>query len=253
MIVLAVLGLAIGIAYATANRSLLDARQAQENAEASQLVQSQIEALRTMTLDPAPNNIFQPGPYCVTQTPPYAVLPSGSGGCNIGAIPYTLTITYTNVPSDTFTVKATWPDVSGDGSNDTVTMNYRLHTPNTAAFVAPPVIPPTPPTATISASPTSVAMGSSSTLTWSSTNTSSCTASGAWSGSQPTSGSASTGSLSSTSSFTITCAGTNGGNAAASTTVNVTCPVGQTGTPPVCGTCPWYDTGIYPNCQPASL
>ena len=46
MIVLAVLGLAIGIAYAAANRSLENARQAQENAEAVQLATTEYEPKR---------------------------------------------------------------------------------------------------------------------------------------------------------------------------------------------------------------
>lgn len=250
MIVLAVLGLAIGLAYSTAHRSLLDARQAQENSEATQMVQSQIEALRTMTQSAAPNNIFQGGPYCLSQTAPYTIITGNS--CTFGAIGYHIDITYTASPTDTFTVKATWPDIFGEG-NDTVTMNYRLHTPNPAAFAPPPVTPPPPPTVSLSASPTSVAEGSASTLTWSSNNASlGCVALGAWSGSKPTSGSQSTGALSTASTFTLVCSGA-GGNASASATVNVTCPVGQTGTPPNCGTCPAWETGTYPNCQPFSF
>lgn len=248
MIVLAVLGLAIGISYATANRSLLNARQAQENSEATQLVQSQIEGLRTMTQDPA-NNIFQGGPYCLSQAAPYVILTGN--GCNFGSIGYHIDITYTDSPTDTFTVKTTWPNVLGEG-NDTVTMTYRLHTPTPAAFAAPPVIPPPPPTVNLSASPSSVSEGSSSTLTWFSTNASlGCTALGAWSGSKPTSGSQSTGSLSTTSTYSLVCTGA-GGSASASRTVTVTCSPGETGTPPNCGTCEWYQTGVYPDCQPIS-
>lgn len=46
MIVLAVLGSAISLSYATANRSLRNARQAQDNSYATQLAQAQIEHLR---------------------------------------------------------------------------------------------------------------------------------------------------------------------------------------------------------------
>lgn len=48
LIVLAVLGLAMSISYATATRSLLQAREAQENGVATVLLQSQIERLRTL-------------------------------------------------------------------------------------------------------------------------------------------------------------------------------------------------------------
>ncbi len=80
------------------------------------------------------------------------------------------------------------------------------------------------PTVTLSASPSTVVSGNSSTLTWSSTNATSCTASGGWGGSQPINGSASTGNLTSKQTFTLTCTGT-GGNASQSATVSVTQPV----------------------------
>jgi prepilin-type N-terminal cleavage/methylation domain-containing protein len=124
MMVLAVLGLAISISYATANRSLLDARQAQENAQATALAQSQIEALRTLT--PATNTptIFQAGPYCIS--PSYTVITGSS--CNRGSIPYSIAVSWTTSPStgSTFTITVTWPDVEGQG-NDTVTLVYRLY------------------------------------------------------------------------------------------------------------------------------
>ena len=68
-----------------------------------------------------------------------------------------------------------------------------------------------PPTISFSANPTSVLVGSESTLTWSSSNASSCAASGAWSGSRPTSGSENvTITTVGDSSFTITCSGEGG-------------------------------------------
>jgi hypothetical protein len=83
--------------------------------------------------------------------------------------------------------------------------------------------PPSPPTVSLSASPTTVSSGQSSTLTWSSTNATGCTASGAWSGSKATSGSASTGALNQTSTYSMTC--TNGtSSATASSTVTVSAP-----------------------------
>ena len=65
-------------------------------------------------------------------------------------------------------------------------------------------------TVAITASPTSVASGGSSSLAWSSSNATSCAASGAWSGSRATAGSASTGALTATTSFTLTCTGAGG-------------------------------------------
>lgn len=80
--------------------------------------------------------------------------------------------------------------------------------------------PPPSPTVTLSANPTSVTAGGSSTLNWSSTNATSCTASGGWTGTKATSGSGSVGPLSATTSFNLACTG-QGGTANTSTTVTV--------------------------------
>jgi prepilin-type N-terminal cleavage/methylation domain-containing protein len=133
MVVLAVLGMAIGISYATANASLLETRQAQENSEATELAQSQIEALRTLTQPGATPNIFaSAGPYCLVAAPPSYSLDTGSS-CAIsgGSFNYTISVMYlspvTNPTTpDQFTVNVTWPDVQGYG-NDQVTLVYRVH------------------------------------------------------------------------------------------------------------------------------
>ena len=136
MMVLAVLGMAIGISYATANRSLLNARQAQENSEATGLVQSQLEALRSMapngTADPT-KNVFRAGDYCI-DTSTYKIVPYVAGGpCHFkpeGDINssglYDIRVHYNSGANDTFTAVATWDDVLGDGQ-DAVTLIYRTH------------------------------------------------------------------------------------------------------------------------------
>jgi hypothetical protein len=86
---------------------------------------------------------------------------------------------------------------------------------------------PAPPDVTLTASPTSVVYGASSTLTWSSTDATSCTASGAWAGAQATAGSISTGALTASSTYTITCSGA-GGTASQSVTVMVSSPAAPT-------------------------
>ncbi len=76
------------------------------------------------------------------------------------------------------------------------------------------------PTVSLSATPSSVPKGSSSTLAWSSTNASSCTASGGWNGTKATSGSQSSGAISATKTFTLSCTGI-GGTARRSVVVTV--------------------------------
>ena len=131
MIVLAVLGFAISIAYATANRSLLNARQAQENSQATEIVQSQFENLRTLTT--ASPSIFRLAPFCLNASGlPIVYSPVT---CVYAPNPlYTLQISFSGTVSPdpnaggTFTVVATWPDVEGQG-NDTVRTSYRLYAP----------------------------------------------------------------------------------------------------------------------------
>lgn len=77
------------------------------------------------------------------------------------------------------------------------------------------------PRVVLTASPTSIMEGQSTTLTWSSTNATSCTASGAWSGSQATSGTATeTPTATGTDTYTLTCTGA-GGSANQSVTLTV--------------------------------
>lgn len=80
------------------------------------------------------------------------------------------------------------------------------------------------PTATLSASPTSIISGQSSTLTWSSTNATSCNAVGGFSTGGRTSGTASTGALTSTQNYQITCTGAGGSVSSNVVTVTVVQP-----------------------------
>ena len=87
------------------------------------------------------------------------------------------------------------------------------------ATLSPQAASPAAPTVNLSANPTSIQTGGSTTVAWSSTNTTSCVASGAWSGSQPLSGQT-TISPPSTATYTLTCSGA-GGSTAKSVTVSV--------------------------------
>jgi hypothetical protein len=77
------------------------------------------------------------------------------------------------------------------------------------------------PTVTLIASPTAVASGGSSTLTWSAANATACTATGGWSGAKPTSGAQGTGALSATSSYYLSCTGPGGVSAVSTATVTI--------------------------------
>ncbi|HXR49544.1 MAG TPA: vWA domain-containing protein [Verrucomicrobiae bacterium] len=158
--VLAILSSAIGISYATANRGLLSARQAQENSQMTENVQTQIEFLRTLaplgTNDStssaynAADNIYYPsGAYCLKNLPATPTIETNASNCwfPAGAFQYQLLIyNCNNMPADghcintilttdTFVVEATWPDVTGNGT-DTATQAYRVHPPTGIAALS---------------------------------------------------------------------------------------------------------------------
>ena len=78
------------------------------------------------------------------------------------------------------------------------------------------------PTISLTASPSSISAGQSSTLSWSTSNATGCVGSGGWSGTMSTGGSASV-APGSTTSYTLACTGS-GGSATKSVTVSVTAP-----------------------------
>ncbi len=160
---MAVLGSAIGISYATANRSLLNARQAHENSSAAEIVQTQIEDLRdlsplgtddhasTSPAYSAPNNIYYPSSaFCIkdlTASPPIETNPANCQLPTSGATQQYQVLIYNcnnmaSVPNspcaglsgpnnvDTFVIEAKWPDVQGQGT-DSVSQTYRVHPPVT--------------------------------------------------------------------------------------------------------------------------
>lgn len=157
MMVLAVLGLAIGISYATANRSLLASKAAQESAQANSLLLGQLEALRALASVPkgTAGTIYRPqnSVFCInTQdpanlaiatgfvgTPPldvkdYAVYPAPAvpPGSPAGTQPVQspcivdnggykiyLSITVTDTATDTYVLKAVWDDIQSTGGTAT--------------------------------------------------------------------------------------------------------------------------------------
>ena len=80
------------------------------------------------------------------------------------------------------------------------------------------------PSATLSASPSTIDSGQSSTLTWSSTNAASCTAAGGFSTGNATSGSVSVGPLTTTQNYQISCTGPGGSANSNIATVTVRVP-----------------------------
>ncbi len=141
---------------------------------------------------------------------------------------HTSTLTWSSTNATSCTASGGW---SGSeltiGSESTsgllATTKYTLACAGTGGTASQSVTVTVPavPIVSLSASPTSIASGGSSTMTWSSTNATSCTASGGTSGALATSGSQTTGALSATTTYTLSCTGS-GGSASHSATVTVT-------------------------------
>lgn len=148
IIVLAVLGLAIGISYATANRSLQATRQAEENTQATEILQGQLESLRSYAgINDSANShyVYQASnAFCIDSTgnvvkstmlsnldvasATHTDIPTNyPGGCHVNNL-YDIAIGYDESQTETFTARVTWDDVTGVGK-DTVTLVYRLHKP----------------------------------------------------------------------------------------------------------------------------
>jgi len=137
---------------------------------------------------------------------------SYSGAPTIGAGAHNLSVSFTNAYA-----------YSGHGKKGSGSCARSLSV-DVTTFSGDTTPPPALPTVTLSASPTSVSAGQSSTLTWASTNATSCSASGAWNGDPGLSGSKSTGALNQTSIYTLACTGAGGTSQPVTATVTVSAP-----------------------------
>lgn len=140
MIVLAVLGLALSISYATANRALLNTRQAQETADATRLAETQIERLRAVsphafTLNPDTNIYGRASSFClalvsgsvrVFTNPNTNCSSLNRSGVNVSGGFYNIEVREDSSIPNQFAISVTWPNVRGDDI-DTVKMSYRVY------------------------------------------------------------------------------------------------------------------------------
>ncbi len=146
LIALAVTSFLIGAAYATANRSLMGARQSQERAEALTFTESQVEALRFLVTDVG----FTGGsatrfclvPDAVLPALKIVTLPAGTpaatpNGDNLSSSPYPavcqkglgikyhLSITRSAGTMHEFVIRARWQKAGG-GENQEVAIRYTV-------------------------------------------------------------------------------------------------------------------------------
>lgn len=150
----------------------------------------------------------------------YSTFLGGSGSTGIGDSAYGIAVDSGNhVAIAGTTHSADFPTLHAYQGSTTISQA------DGAGFVAR-INPYIAPTLSISGSPTQLALGQSSTLTWSAANVNSCTASGAWSGSKALSGNETvTPSAHGTVTYTLTCTGDNG---SITNSVNIAVPPAPT-------------------------
>lgn len=139
LVCIAVVSTILGGAFVTTHQSQVGVRNSQEHAEALKLIESQLEQLRGDTTDA----ISATPPFCMyNEAPVSAVIAPQDQDCtqDSGGLAkqsdsrYYLTITRcaaiacgNNIANSyVFTVKASWPEVTGQG-NGQETMVYRLY------------------------------------------------------------------------------------------------------------------------------
>ncbi|HSX36786.1 MAG TPA: type II secretion system protein [Patescibacteria group bacterium] len=231
LIALAILGLAFSISFATANRSLTVARNAEEHSEALQYLDSQVELAR---VDAGDTSLYA-GNQCmdtVANDVNYGKpVPTTSVICKINSL-YNLSYTYSqakdsnNIPQDIFTFTVAWEGVGSLGAQQEQ-ISYKIHKlTGAAAGSLTPTSPPPTLTFTSSPNPANINTGQSVQLQWSTTDATSCTGSGAWSGAQGTSGPAPPITFFSSGTYTygLACSGSGGTTPTQTVTVTVTTP-----------------------------
>jgi hypothetical protein len=158
----------------------------------------------TVQLDANPTSVAPGGSSTLTWSSTNATSCTASGNWT-GSKPVNGTQVINNIQSNkTYTLTCTG---SGGSASDTATVTVTSQAP----------------TVTLTANPTTVVSGGSSTLTWSSTNATTCTASGNWSGTKQTSGSQVMSNLTADKHYVLTCTGP-GGSASDDADVDVGSP-----------------------------
>lgn len=131
LIVLAVLGGALGFAYGIANKSLLQGQDAQEHTEAVKILEGQIEQLRAVVSQAGSNPSF-PSYFCLdaNNNPQSIGNPANHSSyppaCVKGQSLFYIYIIPNNPSANTYLATCVWDNVMGTGQ-DTVTLAYRVY------------------------------------------------------------------------------------------------------------------------------
>jgi len=128
LIAVVVVGMAIGLGYGVASRSLKANRQSQERGEALKQVESQVERLKKLaTTDTGgPSGVFRSGSYCITGDA-NEIKSADNALCTVNDR-YNLSITLQDPASSTttqFNITARWEGLTGKPEETTII--YRIY------------------------------------------------------------------------------------------------------------------------------
>lgn len=141
LVVLAVLGLAFGISYATANKSLAHSRNAEEHSQALGQITNQIELLRDVVAAQDNSVFIHTSAYCLkpdhSMSATFAKPSSDARVINLDTYPadcvddlYHKSITYTpGTAEDLFEFRIVW-DGPGSTGRQQETITYKIHKAN---------------------------------------------------------------------------------------------------------------------------
>jgi type II secretory pathway pseudopilin PulG len=134
LIALAILGLVIGAAYATASRSLKRAQQAQERTQATKLAEGQIDSIKYLS-EAADETLFnsakaarESSKKCIVKPDNQTiiqVLNNNDNGENCKYATIFKRLFWYDDSRKLFTIKVEW-DSLGSGGQENVTMQYRV-------------------------------------------------------------------------------------------------------------------------------
>lgn len=148
LIAMTVVAAVLGASYTIVNRTLANARQAQEHSEALQIANKQVEYLTTLMASGDVSDLIDGTPTlnCADKNSGALVPQNGLGNpsqlnkydarcVSDGSVQYFTSFKYDTNPADAnngsvkfFRVYVTWPSVTGHG-NDQVTLAYRAYQP----------------------------------------------------------------------------------------------------------------------------
>lgn len=197
---ISILGLVLVLSFTSTSRSLNAGTDAANRNQALAYAREQVELLRdaansgTIGSYPADGSAF-----CINPASDAQAQPDSAGFCHLnGQDSFGVAIKYTPA-SQTYNVTSQW---QGRTNLDQVLLYYQV--PQSPITTAPLV------GVSISASPSPITAGDSSTLTWTTATALNCRASGDWSGTKPTAGAQKIDNIQSTSTYSLTCIGIDG-------------------------------------------